>query len=60
VLIPELDTTILRARDDPLAIMRDGHKEHIVLVAGEGQHALTEALGSHVGIIGGRVELPIL
>jgi hypothetical protein len=40
VLIRELDTTILRTRDDPLAIMRDGHREHVVLMAGEVQHAL--------------------
>jgi hypothetical protein len=57
VLIPELDTAILRSRDDPLAIMRDGHREHIVLMAGGVQHALAEAL---VGLAGGRVELPIL
>jgi len=35
VLIPELHTTTLRTRDNPLAIMRDGNREHIILVASE-------------------------
>jgi hypothetical protein len=60
ILIPELHTTILRARDDPLAIMRDGHREHIVLVAREVEHALAEPLAGFTGITDSGVELPVL
>ena len=33
--IPELDTTIDRTGDDPLAIMRDSHRQYSVPVARE-------------------------
>ena len=40
VLIPKLDSTVLRARDDLLAGIQDRNGEHIILVAREIQHAL--------------------
>ena len=60
VLIPKLHSTILRARDDPLAVMRDRDREHIILVAREVQHALAEPLAGFARVVDGRVELPVL
>jgi len=55
VLIPELHTAILRTRDDPLAIMRDGNAVHTILVTSEIEHALAELLAGFTGIIDGGI-----
>src|ERR1700679_3550769 len=59
-LVPKLDTAVLRAGDDALAIMRDGDGEHIVLVASEVEDALAEALVGLAGVGVGGVEFPVL
>ena len=60
VFIPKLHTTILRTRDDPLAIMRYGDGEHIIFMTREIEHALAEPLAGFTGVADGRVEFPVL
>jgi len=51
---------VLRARDDPLAIMRDHNREHIILVACEIQHTLAKLLAGFACVVNRRVELEVL
>ena len=58
--IPELDTTITRTGDDPLAIMRDSHRPYTTPVAREIQHTFATLFAGFMGIAQGCTELPIL
>jgi len=58
--IPELDTTIYRTGDDPMAIMRDRHRHYVVPVARENLHTFAKLSVGFMGIAQGRTELPIL
>ncbi len=60
IFIPKLHTTVLRARDDPLAIMRDGNREHIIFMTSEIEDALAEPLAGFTSIGDSRIEFPVL
>jgi len=59
-LVPKLHTTVLRTRDDPLAIMRDSNGEHIIFMTREIEQALAEPVASFTGVVNSRTELPVL
>ena len=48
--IPEMDTTIVRTGDDPLAIMRDRHRVYYTSVAREILHTFAKLSAGFVGI----------
>src|SRR5258708_14744884 len=60
IFSPKLHTTVLRTRDDPLAIMRDGDREHIIFMTSEIEHALAEPLAGFTGVADSRIEFPVL